>query len=370
MSEEAAARALASASESGNSNAVEKVTRWLCNDEEIDQRFDPADIAEAVTEAAAGLRESGSDPKDALQDLARGLKGAPATALVSFFRKPLVQKEWIFGNIRLAPAETVLSRGDVPPEAAEQVAGASVAICVYEPGAGARGARRALQGLRSTLGALYLAGHALGADGRVGPIPGDEFAPSLYVGSPGQLGSLVAKMRIPESVALDIDSILAADEMRELVQDCIAPDFPTFVTERLRAAAAWLQIGFDALVYPDAVMALGIALEGLVGGQRGGDVIKIVSTRTAFLLREGTTRRDLALSALDWVDKTKSVYAERSSVAHGRYEEGNAAHEASNRSQFEDLVCRVALRFRQVGRNEGWGSEKDLQAWQELLEMG
>jgi hypothetical protein len=119
------------------------------------------------------------------------------------------------------------------------------------------------------------------------------------------------------------------------------------------------------------VLALGIALEALIGSEGSTDTVKVVSTRAAFLLREGKTRSDRALSGGGWRSATKRLYDARSRVAHGRYAEGakSEQEERGVRAEFEDLVCRVGARFREVGRSEGWLSEKDLRAWQEELEM-
>src|SRR4051794_4156022 len=106
------------------------------------------------------------------------------------------------------------------------------------------------------------------------------------------------------------------------------------------------------------MLALGIALEVLVGSEGKGNVVEIVSRRCGYLLREGDTDSDRALSGLDWKKRTVKYYGERSDVAHGRYTEDpvQLARQPRVRDEFEQLVMRLTFRFRDLGRKEGWTS--------------
>jgi hypothetical protein len=367
---EAAVQAYEKAVVTGDAAAATKTARWLLDNHPlISARFDLNDVESAVLKSAAGYG-SRIDFAAAIARLAESLEEAPGTVLIGLFQKPVVAHEWTLGNVRIGPAATVLDADEFPAAEFKSVRQrAGMAIRVDEAAAGMRGARHALQSVRACIGALYLAGRTAGADTRVGPVPGDGFTPSIFVGVPGELVAFVEAMRIPESAPLELEQLLSDPDHLQFIEDCLRPS-DDFITTRLRSAAAWAQIGFDALAYPDAVLALGIALEALVGSEGSGDTVKTVSTRVAFLLRHGATPEDRTLSAFDWRNHTRSVYDERSAVAHGRYAEGEAAKEGANRRQFEDLVCRVAVQFREVGREKTWTQDKDLKKWQEMLELG
>jgi hypothetical protein len=142
------------------------------------------------------------------------------------------------------------------------------------------------------------------------------------------------------------------------------------VAERLRSATPWLQFGFESKEYSEAVLYLGVALECMVGTERTSDAVKTVGTRCAYLLRQGDGD-DRTLSGLRLINQAKGLYGERSRVAHGRYvrNTGWQPKEDGIRQEFEGFVCRVAERFREVGRQEGWQSDADMANWQARLEM-
>jgi hypothetical protein len=89
------------------------------------------------------------------------------------------------------------------------------------------------------------------------------------------------------------------------------------------------------------------------------------------MLREGRSRDQRSLTGGHWRDRAKKLYGRRSKVAHGRYTEGQLARgeELAIRNEFEDLVCRTAARFREIGRREKWQTDADLRKWQERLEL-
>lgn len=369
--DEAAARALAKVAEEGVGDpAGEKLVRLLMKRQSVQARFDGVDLIPRIAAAGSRVAADGVAPAVALADLVESLERAPKTLLLAAFSAPTVGQTFHIGPVTFGPLKALVSDerlGEVPAHGDGFLRGI-FGVLVEEDCVGIRGARRALQMMRRALGGLYLAGRAAGADTRIGPLPTDDLDPAVFVGPPGQLEGLVSRMRIPESVPIDVDGLLGDGEPRSLVEDCVQSP-RDFVAERLSAAAAWTQVGFDALVYADAVLALGIALEALIGGDKGGDVVSIVSRRTAFLLRTGDGE-ERALTAYDWSERTKKLYGERSNVAHGRYAEGDTDKEAALRAEFEDLVCRVALQFRAIGRQEAWADEKAVRAWQQRLELG
>ncbi len=304
------------------------------------------------------------------------VESAPPTTLIALLRLPKVEQVWEFGPVRFGPPSGLLD-DSVGPAAGSWGAAASaaaLAVRVEEPASGALGHRRALDWLRASLGALYLAGRLRGggADSRLGPVPGDDLAPAVFVGAGLSLSCLADVMRVPATVPLDIDALLASDEAAAIARDCLQVEPADLVEKRLRQAAPWIQFSFDAFSFPDAVLGLGVALECLIGSQSHADVVRTVGMRTAFLLREGETAAARALTGSDWRTKATDLYKARSTVAHGRYEEGELgqAKEREIRQQFEDLVCRVAQRFREEGRVRAWLTDKHMREWQDQLEMG
>jgi hypothetical protein len=376
VSDQAAAQALEKVAASGDKAAAEKVVRLLLRDETISQRVDFADIEDAVVRAAGEMAQRGSAPSVSMAALESALKSGTGTTLIAIFSVATVSTRKTVGCTEFGPAHALLDDSSLALERGDWGAlGASdqLAIRVTDPALAGRGRRVALQWLRGALGALYLAGRAIGGvDVRVGPVPADDLAPSVFVGPPNQLACLVHAMRLPLSVPLDIDKLLANTEAVDLMADCLGNDRSDLVSLRMRDAAPWIQLAFDALAYPDAVLSLGISLEALIGSESPADVVKVVSTRAAFLLREGRSRSDRAISGGEWRARTKRLYDARSRVAHGRYTEGtlSAEEQWQVRRDFEDLVCRVAVEFRNVGRRQGWTTDKDLRSWQDELEMG
>jgi hypothetical protein len=367
--DEAAVRALAKVAAVGISDAAtEKLSRLLLKRDAIKKRFDASDLVPQIAVAASRV-SAGMTADAAFYELVETLERAPGTIVLAAFSAPLITGTFEVGKAVFGPLPGLLD-----DERVESLRGRGgscesgvFGILIEEEAAGMRGSRRALETMRRALGGLYLAGRASGADTRIGPVPADDLNPAVFVGPPGALEGLVHTLRIPESVAIDVDQLLLDADCRALVEECVNGS-ADFVADRLASAAAWMQLGFDALAYAEAVLALGIALEALIGSDQAGETVSVVSKRTAFLLRTGTGEAR-ALSAYDWSERTKKLYGERSNVAHGRYTAGDIAKEFGLRKEFEDLVSRVALEFRTVGRRASWSSEKDIRDWQLKLEL-
>jgi hypothetical protein len=373
VSEQAAATALTKlAASSDDTNARAKVVRWLLADDTIRLRIDETDLERLVDDVAEHLTGSATDE---IARLKTGLATAEPTTIVALFRHPKAQGLWDIPPVRFGPVSRVVG-GDAIPASGSWGAGsdaARFAIRVDEPAIGARGTNQALDWLRAVLGALYLAGRVNGggADTRLGPVATDELAPAVFIGAAGSLGCLAEAMRLPTAVPLDIDELLDSTDAQALISDCLERAPATLVQRRLRQAAPWIQFAFDALSFPDAVLGLGVALESLIGSESKADVVRTIAMRTAFLLREGATTSERALSGSDWRKKATSLYDARSTVAHGRYEQGalSQAKERQIRLEFEELICRVAINFRRQGMEHSWMTDKDLRIWQEQLEL-
>jgi len=377
VSREAAVRALEKFAETGDAGALEKLTRLLLRDPSIRERIDEVDVEAAVERATVEVA-AGGEPAAALGTLESELSSAPETTLVAVFPGVAVSSAVAIGCVEFAPASTVfakpglaLASGAPLPDFTKQEA---LAVRVNEPAAGSKGRRRALLRLRAAVGALYLCARLHGAgDRRLGPIPADDRAPALFVGPAGDLACLVQVMRFSPSFPLDIDGLLKLPAAMSLMADCLDPGPADFVSQRLRDCAPWIEVAFDALAYADAVLSLGVALEVLLGSEsQHEEVVKLVSKRVAFLFREGRSRDQRLLTAAEWRDRARRLYGQRSKVAHGRYTEGELTEleERAIRSEFEDLVCRSAARFREIGRREGWQADNDLRKWEERLELG
>ncbi len=373
MSDQAAAMALAKlAVNPTDESARSKIIRWLLKDESISARVDPSDLERLVDETA---RSVAGDEAAAIAQLRADLRKAPGTTLVALFRRPTGKRVWQFGPVRFGPAHLIIDDQLLPSAGLRLPPGESAAFAfrIDQDTVGVRGSERAFDWLRAGLGALYLAGRFAGAsDARLGPIPADELAPTMFVGPASNLRSVVDVMRLPSTIPLDVDLLLSTEEAADLVSDCLQNEPNDLVQRRLRQAAPWFQCSFDALTFADAVLSLGVALEVLIGSEGTNDVTRTIGMRAAFLLREGDTSEQRTLSASDWRSTATRLYHSRSTVAHGRYEFGTAssANESAIRREFEDMVCRVATKFRAEGKSQGWTRDADLKQWQENLELG
>jgi hypothetical protein len=373
MSDQAAAIAFAKLKANPcDVNARAKVVRWLLNDPQIKLRVDERDAARLVDERSQLGADRG---EEVLAKLKSELANAPGTTLVALFRHPSVERQWEFGPVRFGPVTKIieenmrLAEGSWGPPAEL----ASLAIRVEDPAIGILGCQRALEWLRAGLGALYLAGRIAGGgiDARLGPVPADQLAPTMFAGPVSSLKSVVDVMRLPSTVPLEVDCLLSLSDASDLVNNCLQPHPSDLVQRRLRQAVPWIQCGFDALTFADAVLSLGVALEALIGSEGVDDVVRTISMRVAYLLREGETPEARALSASDWRNAAKDLYSFRSRVAHGRYEFGTAPNpkEIEIRHKFEEIVCLVTKKFCEVGREDGWLSDADLKNWQENMEF-
>lgn len=372
MSDQAAAAALAKlAADPADVNARAKVVRWLLKDELIRARVDESDLERFVDDAALAA----GDASTAISRLKTDLGIAPGTSLIALFRRPAGEQVWQFGPVRFGPVPLILDDELQPAAGSWGTPGESAAFAfrVEQDAIGVRGSERALEWLRAALGALYLAGRIEGAaDARLGPIPADELAPAMFVGPTSSLRAVVDVMRLPSTIPLDVDRLLSNEGAFELVSDCLQVEPLDLVQSRLRQAATWIQCSFDALSFADAILSLGVALEALIGSESTSDVIRTIGMRAAFLLREGNTPEERTLSASDWRSSATRLYQSRSTVAHGRYEFGadSNAKERKIRQEFEEIVCRVAAKFRAEGRKQRWLRDADLKRWQEKLELG
>jgi len=377
VTNQAAEYALNKYAAEGDEPSAEKAARLLMNDPAVRKRFDAAEVISAVKAAGARMQEEAITAADALEMLTAELASAPGTVLIAVFTTATASAHETFGRLQLGPAAEIIGESAVetPPSGWDALPRSSqLAIRIDDPAPGARGRRSAFQSLRGCLGGLYLAASAAGStNARIGPVPADDLSPAAFVGPSDALTCLVQALRSPAEGSFDASAVLELPGAREIIIDCVNPPEDELVGIRMRDAAPWIQLGFDALTYPDAVLSLGIALECLIGSENASDPItQIVSKRAGYLLREGRSRKERVLTTGEWRDKTKNLYEARSKVAHGRYREGaiSQAQEHKTRSDFEALVTRVALAFRKTGRTKKWMTDADLRDWQEQLEMG
>ncbi len=105
---------------------------------------------------------------------------------------------------------------------------------------------------------------------------------------------------------LPLGELLGQEELRTVVRSCFAED-P--ISNRIRVAARWFAEAHYTLADDDAALALGVALDALLSGQRAlpGSAM---ADRFALLEPEASERRERVKAYLDF-------YGVRSSVAHG-----------------------------------------------------
>jgi len=105
---------------------------------------------------------------------------------------------------------------------------------------------------------------------------------------------------------LPLGDLLDQEYLRDAVEACLGDD-P--VSARIRVASRWYAEAHYTLASDDAALALGVAMDALLGGQR---VLpgSAMADRFALLATDPHERRERARNYLD-------LYAVRSSVAHG-----------------------------------------------------
>lgn len=376
MNDFGAALALRKVAEGEISPATE-IAKWLAEQEGIAGLYALDDlVAEVMSVAHQAVDEESSGR--AIETVVSDLSSRPSTRLFAAFDGARAAQVIECGPVTLGPAPLINERYGLkscvePAAAAIFDQGDSLAIVVEVPARGRLGAAHATRWLRGGLGSLYLLAREHGLKPALGTVSEDIPAASVFVGpATGSAFERIShQFRLAAGEPLDVDALLGRDDALAFLADCLSPQPSDLVAERLTQCAHWFQAGADALAYPDAVLALGIALEALVGGEGKGNVVEVVSKRCGYLLRKGENDQERALSGLDWKRRATKYYGERSDVAHGRYAEdpGRLTLQPSVREEFEQLVARLVFRFRDRGRAEKWSDYKSMKRWWELLEM-
>jgi hypothetical protein len=106
---------------------------------------------------------------------------------------------------------------------------------------------------------------------------------------------------------LPLDRLLSNDARRELVSSYLTSDKP--IPSRLRVAARWYADSHWASDDDDAALALGVALDAIVG-TKGASPSQLMAQRFAFLEPDPAARSDRSRRYLE-------IFGVRSSVAHG-----------------------------------------------------
>ena len=380
MSELGTGIALRSLAATGEAKHRDKVLRWLVLQQGIGDRWHQLDLAERIDATADLLRREVGDTAPAhdvqgappqldeptvrhLRGLVADLADAQADWLIAVCGHARTTRGHAFDDVTFGPLSAV--RDDLRPVAPGEE-GQALAITVAPNACGREAAVRGTERLRQALGALYLAAVVAGQRAPSGTRIGDGFPPAIYLTAPGRGGSLLT----PDAVAglsaepLDADEILSASDSVALMGEILARDRHDLAQERLPRGAAWLQRGFDAISFADAVLALGVALECVIGDESAGHTVENVSRRCSLLLVED----DNPLKRLDVSKQARRLYDWRSRVAHGRFEPAgqDAAELESVRHEFASFVSRVTAAFADKARAERWQKYDDLRDWYEL----
>lgn len=375
MNDFGAALALRKVAEGEVSPATE-VARWLAEQDGIAGLYALDDLVAEVLSAANKAVDKESSAH-AIEGVVADLGSRPSTRLFAAFEGAKATQVVERGPVTLGPAplidERYSLRACVDPAAAAIFDSDSLVVVVEVPARGKLGAAHATRWLRGGLGSLYLLAREDGLKPALGTVTGDMPGASVFVGPANGSGfdRMSHQFRLAAGDPLDVDLLLGREDALAFFADCLSLQPGDLVAERLTQCAPWFQAGADALAYPDAMLALGIALEALVGSEGKGNVVEVVSKRCGYLLRKGENDSERALSGLDWKRRASKYYGERSDVAHGRYAEDaeRLALQPSLRDEFEQLVARLVFRFRERGRKEKWVDYKAMKRWWELLEM-
>ncbi|MCW2904515.1 MAG: hypothetical protein JWO67_6780 [Streptosporangiaceae bacterium] len=157
---------------------------------------------------------------------------------------------------------------------------------------------------------------------------------------------------------VDLYALLADGSRKDFVLACLTST--DVIPRRLRVAARWYADAHWSLEEDDAVLALGVALDALVGARQGLPG-RILAQRFAYLEPDPTLRRAR-------VDRWNEMYSLRSTIAHGG-EAGRALEAFSVRDMAAEVVW-TAKRLRAFDAQFHVRSEADFEAVGERLRLG
>lgn len=157
---------------------------------------------------------------------------------------------------------------------------------------------------------------------------------------------------------VDLYALLADDSRRDFVLACLTST--DVIPRRLRVAARWYADAHWSLDKDDAILALGVALDALVGARQGLPG-RILAQRFAYLEPDPTLRRAR-------VNRWNEMYSLRSTIAHG-----GEASKALETFPVRDMAAEVvwtAKRLRAFDAEFPVRSEADFEAVGEQLRLG
>lgn len=238
-----------------------------------------------------------------------------------------------------------------------------LAILIELEACGRLAARTGIARLREVLGALYYAAILTGQTPGLQPNAPGDLPPGTFLVGPSTSAALSADLLRGEGLKrLDLRS-LAAGGFADF-DSAIATGWGTFARARIATGLAWLQRGIDSVSPLDSVLALGVALESVIGDTTSRDVMTILTRRLPFLLLP----RGPALERLDVIERTKTFYEYRSRVAHGRLsrEDETRGDFVEHRREFATFVARTIAAFIERVEEDRWDDERMMQRWFEL----
>ena len=349
---------------------------WLVTDV-VPDRYEPTDVVDTVTNVALAGASQGQASAAVLDELIAQLVEAPTLLVFGVFRGAALSTEIDLDPVWLGPATLIDQRFSLSSGADESFAATLKSdhflVLVRTNRNGRMAAALGLSLLRGAIGALYIVAVNAGVEPAIAELPAQSPSAAVMIGpgADGRYSEHVVGRRIGPAAVVDLDELLRDAQARDILEDCVAPRSEDLVSQRLSQCTPWLQIGMDALADSDAFLALGIALEALVGSEGGGETVDVVARRTGYLMRQGDTDEERALSGLSWANRTRKFYGERSTVAHARYvhDPTKAGRERQIRSDFEALVCALVPRFRSVGRAKAWTDYRDMKSWWDIVQM-
>ncbi len=370
-----ALRRLALSREDGE--ALARLRAELARVDEVSGRWGEPDLDAAILEAAVRVRERLGDsleveleyhksrPPEFERELDEELE-----ALVAFLSQAGERLLAVFG---LSTLPGVRQAGDVQVGPASELAHPDLraavgwddhqlAILIELQARGRLAPRAGIERLREVLGGLYYAAIRAGQD------------PGLQPGTPGDIPSgsfVLAGAATPVSAqVLRCDGLLLLDlqgfseATYSEFEAVIAHPYGTFAGERVAAGLSWLQRGIDAVSHSESVLALGVALESVIGDASSHDVMATLRRRLPFvLLPDGPP-----LHRLDVITDAERFYEHRSKVAHGRFsrQEEILPGLDEERRDFARFVVRTIAGFVSMAEEHGWEDEAAMRRWFEL----
>lgn len=366
MNERGAAAALESLS-AGSEEQLDGLCSWLAEQDGVAGRYLARDLAAAVRTIA----KTDASSAIMLESLLETLRGRPDSVLVARFSGTAARETYRLDGAAVGPTGTLAEEFAFVPLGAWPAHPERLAVVITHPSQGRLGAIRTAAWLQTVLGAISLAAYSISSD-LTSVAAGPPMESAVFIdGQAGSGEALDTAARFSPNALEDLAIVFENEAVFNLLSDATARVPVDLAQGRLTLAARWLQVASSAVSTPDALVALGIALETITGDDTSGAVVERVTKRSATFLAARASRDDRVDVYQDELKRAKRLYGLRSRAAHGQYDEwtSDQAEGDRSRSELHRFVLEVCLGFRQHARERNMADVEDLKRWWSRVEI-